>query len=300
MEAAAPGEDKKTRQPRGPEKVIRLVSQLHEQMATSVSPSSATATTFNPMNRPTRFLLMFVRGSGSTWVQALLNQQPHFFCGPETSLTPEFFDISTSASTSTSAVPANTFFGYKNKMDHLPSWAQQRMLAAAADGEGGSDKVTFVFMRRRDVVRHAVGLCRKNQLAPRQGFWTQHKAGKGNAWSEEHVVGAGAIDVDEFKREVGFVREEEAALSAFQAQLTAAGIPSLEVWYEDFLADHVEQLRRVYRWIVGTDEGFVVPVNNIEGAVPVKNTPLDLAQVVTNFDELKAWVTAHTDFTWYD
>lgn len=291
MEIAAPGEDKKKR---GPEKVIQLVSQLHEQMSAS-SPSTP-AVVFNPLGKPTRFLLMFVRGSGSTWVQALLNQQPHFFCGPETTLTPEFFEVASSSSSST-LIPPNTFFGYKNKMNHLPDWAQQRILKTATTQEGG--EVTFIFMRRRDVVRHAVGLCRKNQLAPRQGFWTQHKAGKGNAWSEEHVVGAGAIDVDEFKREVGFVRDEEAALSAFQAQLTAAGIPSLEVWYEDFLADHVEQLRRVYQWIVGTDAGFVVP-SNIEGAVPVKNTPLDLAQVVTNFDELKAWVAAHTDFTWYD
>jgi hypothetical protein len=222
-----------------PEKVIKLVSQLHDRQM-----SSSPAVPFNPLGKPTRFLLLFVRGSGSTWVQALLNQQPHFFCGPETTLTPEFFEIESSSSAS--PIPPNTFFGYKDKMIHLPDWAQQRILSSPG-------QVTFIFMRRRDVVRHAVGLCRKNQLAPRQGFWTTHKAGKGNAWSENDVVGAGPIDVEEFTREVGFVREEEAALSAFQAQLTSAGVPTLDVWYEDFLADHVEQLRRVYRWVVGTD-----------------------------------------------
>lgn len=297
---------------KGPEKVIRLVSQLHEKHKMTAE------VPFNPLGRPTRFLLMFVRGSGSTWVQALLNQQPHFFCGPETALTPEFFEVpssspspssgyepspSSSDSTSTTSasttkrtltVPANAFFGFKNKMDHLPEWAQQRILRREPP------EVTFIFMRRRDVVRHAIGLCRKNQLAPRQGFWATHKAGKGNAWSEKDVVGAGPIDVEEFKKELGFVREEEAELAAFEAALTAAGIPSLAVWYEDFLEDHVAQLRRVYRWIVGSEEGFVVPSNDLEGAVPVKNTPLDLASVVTNLDDLRTWVAANTNFTWYD
>jgi hypothetical protein len=264
---------------KAPEKVIELVSKLVPEKTPANVP-------FNPLGKPTRFLLMFVRGSGSTWVQALLNQQPYFCCGPETTLSPDFFD------SLTQVIPPKVFFGYKNKMDHIPEWAQQRILSKPGE-------VTFVFMRRRDVVRHAVGLCRKNQLGPRQGFWTNHKAGKGNAWSENDVVGAGPIDIEEFKREVGFVREEEAALSAFEKQLTAAGIPTLPVWYEDFLADHVEQLQRVYTWIVGTDEGFILPTN-IEGAVPVKNTPLDLAQVVTNLDELKTWVTTQTDFTWYE
>jgi hypothetical protein len=88
----------------------------------------------------------------------LLNQQPNVFCGRETHLPESFFDP---------IAPDASFSGYKNKLKYVPDWAARRIL-----GERG---VTMIFLYRRDIVRHVIGLCRKNQLRPRR----THKAGKG-------------------------------------------------------------------------------------------------------------------------
>jgi len=225
---------------------------------------------------------MFVRGSGSTWVAAMLNQQNQIKCGSETKLTEAFFDPATCT--------PNKFEGYKNKMDHIPDWAQKKIL----DKEPGAN-FTFIFLHRRDFVRHAIGLCRKNHLAPR----LTHKAGKGNAWSEEHVVPPFPISIEELATELNFVKEEVTLLNEFEKKLHEVGIQTLNIYYEDLLEDTNKVMRQIFSWITGAEDGFVEP-RQVAGEVPIKNTPNELEKVVTNLDEVKEYVTTHTDFKFYD
>ncbi len=74
---------------------------------------------------------------------------------------------------------------------------------------------------------------------------------------------------------------------------------TLTLWYEDFLADETGELKKLYTWITGTEEGFELP-KKIDGEVPVKNTPLDLKQVVTNIEDLKDYIKQNTNFQWYE
>jgi LPS sulfotransferase NodH len=229
-----------------------------------------------PATRPRRFLILFVRGSGSTWLMTLLNQQPNVFCGRETHLPETFFDP---------IAPDAPFSGYKNKLKHIPDWAARRIL--------GERDVTMIFLYRRDIARHVIGLCRKNQLRPRR----THKAGKGNAWSPDHIVESGPVAIEAFQEELHYVREEADRLAAFQQQVRDAGIPTLTLYYEDMLGDPPAVTAEAFSWIAGSMNGFVVPVD-IDGQVPVKNTSTDLHEV-TNLDELHRYIVTQTDLSWF-
>ncbi len=234
---------------------------------------------FNPHNKPTRFLILFVRGSGSTWLASLLNQQPQFNCGLEKMLEEEFF-----------APPSpelqNFYRGYKKKMKHIPEWAEKKIIE--------EKNVTMIFLYRKDTVRHVIGICRKNKLAPRR----RHKAGKGNAFSSSDIVPSGSICLDEFREELEYIKEERQQLDVFHQKLTRAGIPILDIYYEELLENPTQVVSDVYQWITGTREVFRIPTINAPD-MPVKNTSKDLSEV-TNLEEVKQFVLAQTDLPWYE
>ena len=241
---------------------------------------------FNPHNKPTRFLILFVRGSGSTWLASLLNQQLYFNCGSETMLNEEFF-----------ATPSfdiqNLYRGYKNKIKHIPDWAEKKIIE--------ENNVTMIFMFRRDTVRHAIGICRKKKLPPRprnKPGNPLYKAGMGNAFSPDQIVPSGSISLNEFKQELDFIKEERQKVGLFHEKFIGAGIPILDIYYEDLLQDPTQVVRDVYEWITGTTEGFAIPVLNAPD-MPVKNTSKDLTEV-TNLEEVKQFVLAQTDLPWYE
>lgn len=118
------------------------------------------------------FVIVFVRGSGSTWIQALLND----LAEPETGAPSLFFALNEPPvetlrllhSAPRLVHPNATFVGAKSKIGQLED--VRELLA------NGSFRGRVVFLHRVDAFAHAISVCRK-KLSPLQNavaFAEQH------------------------------------------------------------------------------------------------------------------------------
>lgn len=234
-----------------------------------------------------KYLVVFVRGGGSTWLQALLNKVQGFVCHRETVLNQTFFE----AKQSTEELK---YEGYKNKMKHIPEWSQQRI-------EDGGAKVKLIFLHRRDIVRNAVGNWRKSLLASREISRGSLKAGMGNAYHISHVPPAAPIPLEDFQKEVDYLQLHNKEMNEFRDRLRERGVPFLDIYYEDMLEDIDGVLSAVYEYITGCkmtqDETMG---KDKQPDVPVKNTSDNLRDHVANYDELHDYVVSKTTLTWIE
>ncbi len=120
----------------------------------------------------------------------------------------------------------------------------------------------------------------------------------GNAFSPDQIVPSGSISLNEFKQELDFIKEERQKVGLFHEKFIGAGIPILDIYYEELLENPTQVVSDVYQWITGTREGFRIPTINAPD-MPVKNTSKDLTEV-TNLEEVKQFVLTQTDLPWYE
>jgi len=239
-----------------------------------------------------KFLIMFTRGGGSTWVQALLNKQPGFRCIRETVLTSGFFE---SFDRTPEHVEKGVFFeGYKNKVKHVPEWAQKEIIARKGKG------IRLVFLYRRDIVRNAVGNWRKGKLEAREISRGKLRAGMGNAYDESHVPPAFPVPLEELKKELDYLRDNNKALVEFRDRLVKEGVEVLDIYYEDMLEDVEKVMKQVFTWITGSIEGYREKEQKGDVPVPVKNTSNNLRDHVVNYEEVRDFVTNNTEYTWIE
>lgn len=242
-----------------------------------------------------KFLIMFTRGGGSTWVQALLNKQQGFRCIRETLLTSVFFD---SFDRTPEHIDKGIFFeGYKNKVKHVQEWAQQAIIK---EGKKNKKSIRMVFLYRRDIVRNAIGNWRKGKLEEREISRGKLKAGMGNAYDESHVPPAFPIPLEDLKKELDYLRDNNKALVEFRDRLIKEGVEVLDIYYEDMLEDVEGVMKRVVTWITGSEDHYKNVEQKKDVPVPVKNTSNDLRDHVSNYEEVREFVQNHTDYTWIE
>jgi hypothetical protein len=151
----------------------------------------------------------------------------------------------------------------------------------------------FIFLHRRDLVRHAVGLIRKRHLPPvvvasaadNATVKIVHAEGYGNAY-RGRVTPAIAISTAEFVNYLFHVINAAKALQDFESAMRARGFASLRLVYEDNLV-FPSQWNATAACVVRFLSGARAKAVNVDSSWPVKNTQLDLSADVTNFEELR-------------
>ncbi|MFM7271116.1 MAG: hypothetical protein ACKO2C_05730 [Actinomycetes bacterium] len=127
----------------------------------------------------------------------------------------------------------------------------------------------IIVLDRRNDVKHAVSRITARVLRDRTGRW--------NRYEGVEEVGLVEVDPDDFASRLVSVEEEKQTIRDYVASI---GRPTLDIDYEDVLADPQGSFSKVLEWI------GVRPMA-VEGET-LKNTPEDLRLVVANFDDLRS------------
>jgi len=256
--------------------------------------------------KPTVYLAMFVTGGGSTILCTLLNDQG-VPCVDEPNLRLSWFtsDVDASALNAardaflrhpllpSTASGAARVVGGKVKLER-PSQVPRELIEALLDPAFRfAVDLRFVFLHRRDLVRHAVGLIRKRHLPPvvvasaadNATLKIVHAEGYGNAYAGR-VTPAIAIPTAAFVNYLFHVSSAAKALQDFEAALRARGFASLRLVYEDNLV-FPSQWNATAACVVRFLSGARAKAVRVDSSWPVKNTQNDLSADVTNFDELR-------------
>jgi hypothetical protein len=228
-----------------------------------------------PPAAPERFIMLFVRGSGSTLLADLINQVPGYLCLREPKLNLRFFDVGNSRTLrhlqkiddakfrpfKTNRVDGCRYVGGKVKLyDQFPD--NLRSLAR-------SKRIKTVILIRRDVGRHAIGLCRK-EIAKRAV-----------AWSESERLGKVHLDLDHLEGMLNWVESRNAELEAYASSLNPQDV--LWVEYEKLCGDYTAELERVCRHLSDADS-LRLPEQPI---TPTRNTHIEWWEDIANADEVK-------------
>lgn len=234
------------------------------------------------------FIIVFVRGSGSTWIQALLNDlvEPEagaFFCANEPPV--ESLRLLHSAPR---LVHANaTFVGAKSKIGQLED--VRELLA------NGSFRGRVVFLHRVDAFAHAVSVCRK-KLSPLQNAV---------AFEEQHLTRNGTvIDAKLFEVQARELDEQRDQLRTLAAIRDIGAFPTLHMGYESFLQQPLDSFRRLVNFLTHgsghsvSDAALMRALNSTR--LPLKNTRavdtsvvpnlLEVARVAQRFAYLRPWL----------
>jgi hypothetical protein len=135
------------------------------------------------------------------------------------------------------------------------------------------DALRVVVLRRRDLLRRYVSL----QIATKTSQWRRQEQNPGAALSvEERRI---HIDTEDLRVALGV------SLSTFQElDRLVAGIPSIDVWYEDLAADLDQELRRVATFL-----GAGEPLHETPPKLARQN-PEPLWELIENFEEVSAFL----------
>lgn len=278
--------------------------------AVAFDESQCNSNSGNVAQRPVVYLALFVTGGGSTILCTLLNDQG-VPCIDEPNLRLAWFTsdgVDAAALTATrdafvrhpllpsthGDAPARVIGG-KVKLER-PSQMPRELIDALLDARVQlAVELRFIFLHRRDLVRHTVGLIRKRHLPPvvlasaadNATVKIVHAEGYGNAY-RGRVTPALAISTAEYVNYLFHVVNAAKALQDFEAAMRARAFPTLRLVYEDnlvFPSQWNATAACVVRFLHG-GRASAKPVR-VDSSWPVKNTQNDLSADVTNFDELR-------------
>lgn len=129
-------------------------------------------------------------------------------------------------------------------------------------------------LKRRNVVKQVVSTL--NALR------TRDITGKFHAYKKEDIVTAPfEIEVAQFDAHLKRLLSRTEALENF---VRSSGLPALEIFYEDFVLHREAELLRVTKFL---DLNYKA-LDLTPAGRPLKQTPTDLRDVVSNFNELRA------------
>jgi hypothetical protein len=282
-------------------------------------------------DKPIVYLALFVTGGGSTILCTLLNDQG-VPCVDEPNLRLAWFtDVDgatvalNEARTAFRAHPlrplsspdaASRVVGAKVKLER-PSQMPRELITALLDSDAKRSlpfDLRFVFLHRRDLVRHTVGLIRKRHLPPvvvasaadNSTVKIVHAEGYGNAYRGRvtpaihialpeyvnylfHVINAAKALLVRLSNCSRFVCTRITLirpLQDFEAAMRAKQFATLRLVYEDNLvlpSQWNATAECVVRFLTGARAKPVL----IDSSWPVKNTQLNMSADVTNFDEVR-------------
>jgi hypothetical protein len=262
-------------------------------------------------SKPIVYLALFVTGGGSTILCTLLNDQG-VPCIDEPNLRLAWFtdvDGSTVALNearnafrlhplrplSTALDSVSRVVGAKVKLER-PSQMPRELITALLDSDAKRSlpfDLRFIFLHRRDLVRHTIGLIRKRHLPPvvvasaadNSTVKIVHAEGYGNAY-RGRVTPAIHIALPEYVNYLFHVINAAKALLDFESAMRANRFATLRLVYEDNLvlpSQWNATTDCVVRFLTG---GRARPVLT-DSSWPVKNTQLNMSADVTNFDEVR-------------
>jgi hypothetical protein len=228
-------------------------------------------------NRAHAFLIVFVRGSGSTWLQALLNDIEVDGKRPFHALNEPELDVLHLLDTAPRQVHASaTFVGAKSKVGQLDVSLVERI----ANGTFGG---RVVFLHRVDAFAHTVSVCRK-KLSPLQNAV---------AFAREHLTAEGVpIDEKLFEVQARELDDQREQLRTLANRRDIGGFTSLHIGYEAFLSDPRRSFRRLVAFLTaGTatqiDDAALARALNATN-LPLKNTRAIDTKVVPNLVDIAA------------
>lgn len=279
--------------------------------ASTFAAHQCTAVPAPSTDRPIVYLALFVTGGGSTILCTLLNDQgvpcidePNLRLAWLTTVDGSAVALNAARNaflahplrpSTLDAATAARVVGAKVKLER-PSQMPRELIAALLDTDAKRSlpfDLRFLFLHRRDLVRHTVGLIRKRHLPPvvvasaadNSTLKIVHAEGYGNAY-RGRITPAIRIELPEYVNYLFHVINAAKALLDFESAMRARRFAALRLVYEDNLL-LPEQWNAtaecVVRFLTG---GRAKPVV-LDASWPVKNTRLDLSADVTNFDEVR-------------
>ena len=228
-------------------------------------------------NPPKTFIILFVRGGGSTYLAELINQIDRFVCLREPKLTIDYFSESNLeallalqekndrkfSKRRPQRVEDCAWVGAKVKLyDQLSEPLQTALMKS---------QTPVVFLHRTDLLRHAVGLCRK-QLAPRSV-----------TWSIDEKLPPCEIPLDLFIDKLDWVQRRGLELYEFRSKLIKNRIQVHTTIYESLCASPCDEIYKLGKF-VGEE---LRDVGIQDELLPVKHTNVDWDEDVLNSDELR-------------
>jgi hypothetical protein len=238
---------------------------------------------------PQSFLIVFVRGSGSTWLQALLNEIVVAGANPFLALNEPEHDVLWQLHVDPRSVSPNaSFVGAKSKIGQLNG--DMRLLIA-----NGSFRGRVVFLHRLDAFAHVVGVCRK-KLSPNQNAV---------AFDARSLTRNGTeIDEKLFEVQARELDEQRDQLRSLAAMRDIAGLETLHLGYESFMQKPLDSLRRLVSFLTRgstpiADDALRRALDSTR--LPLKNTRsvdatvvpnvVALARVASQFAFLRPWIS---------
>jgi LPS sulfotransferase NodH len=220
-------------------------------------------------SRVTRFVVLFVERSGSTYLTTLLDSHPDLHV-----LREQFAVMRQQGKTGEEQLAWLRSFYTPGLISRYAGVGFKTKLVDILDPEGfvkllHEHGVRVIQLQRRNVVKGAVSTLNARRLREVSGNW--------NLLKEDHRLPPFAIDPEEFDACLQQRLEDDRALEAFVARLN---LPILRLYYEEMLVDEAGFLQRVFDFLQ-------VKPKPVKGKT-LKNTSDDLRQALLNFDELRA------------
>ncbi len=216
-------------------------------------------------SKVTRFVILFVGRTGSTYLQQLLDSHPNIRCLPEAlegikDSDRQFEKIN--GAWSPPILGQYGAMGFKTK------------LVDVVDPEGFADllvrnHVSIIHLQRRNRIKAAVSYHNAQRL------W--EKTGKWNVYNEKDREGKLYINPVEFNQSLQRREENENNLSEFIRQLD---LPTLSIDYSDLLLNLDRMLRTIFEFLKVENKPLLSKVK--------KATSDDLRKNLENFEELRS------------
>lgn len=234
----------------------RLVA--HSPLSLSTATTSATESFDKHRHRASHaFLIVFVRGSGSTWLQALLNSIVVNGERPFHALNEPEVDVLHLHSAPEKVHANATIIGAKSKVGQLDDEIFQRVA-------NGTFRGRVVFLHRLDAFAHTISVCRKKQ-SPLQNAV---------AFAREHLTAEGLpIDEKLFEVQGRELDDQREQLRLLANKRDIGGFASLHLGYETFLQQPHRSLQRLLKFLTD-DTGFRVDDDLLSQALNATNLPL--------------------------
>ena len=217
----------------------------------------------------TRFIILFVERSGSTYLATSLASHPQIHA-----LREQFAILRQEGKTASQQLEwANQFYtvpwvgrnkalGFKTKMVDILDPAGFAQLLER-------HKTRVIVLLRRNSVKAVVSTINAQRLWEKTGNW--------NLLNEKDRNSAFEIDPNEFDRLLRLREQWDQEMVSYASRLS---LPQLTLYYEDLLVDEDAFLNTVY--------SFINVENKPAHGVTIKNTKDDLREAIVNFTQLRA------------
>lgn len=218
-------------------------------------------------NEITRYVLFLVARVGSTYLTSLLNSHANVTAAGEAlrDLEEEGAEAQLQWARdflNPPLVSRNAAMGFNVKLVHLVDPAAFAELLY-------EEECKIIHLRRRNRIKAVVSRLNGRRLYKRTGMW--------GLFDESERPGAFHVDPEEFDE---FLKHRERVDAELENYVKSLELPTLNLFYEDLLADEDEFLDGVFTFLN-------VPAKPVEGKT-LKITSDDLRDVLLNFDEIRA------------